>query len=248
VYDASYTARGSSSYAWTQGFQGMFFDATSGLDKSRGRPGYSPTLGRWVTTDPSQYSAGDVNLFRFVGNNPTNGIDPSGLVWVPTGGRMIAPVTQGPRYSIVSGYTHHLTGNPVLPYNRPSPFGRYVDYTVAPPPPHPLAPLFRWVADYDHNALVRREFTDPAPVVYYTEEIWINGAVPVPVPVPVPGQPPVPITITEPCPSPGKRPGFWDMPEDPLYEIGKGAAAGTLIFVGAYTVWAWGPPVAGGQL
>jgi hypothetical protein len=40
---------------------------------------YSPTLGRFITKDPSGFQAGDVNLYRFVGNNPTNATDPSGL-------------------------------------------------------------------------------------------------------------------------------------------------------------------------
>jgi hypothetical protein len=40
---------------------------------------YSPTLGRFITTDPAGFQAGDVNLYRFVEDNPTNLLDPSGL-------------------------------------------------------------------------------------------------------------------------------------------------------------------------
>jgi uncharacterized protein RhaS with RHS repeats len=40
---------------------------------------YSPTLGRWTTQDPLGFAAGDVNLYRAVGNGPTNATDPSGL-------------------------------------------------------------------------------------------------------------------------------------------------------------------------
>jgi hypothetical protein len=40
---------------------------------------YSPTLGRFVTKDPIGFQAGDVNLYRFVENDPTNATDPSGL-------------------------------------------------------------------------------------------------------------------------------------------------------------------------
>jgi RHS repeat-associated protein len=40
---------------------------------------YSPTLGRWLTNDPIGFSAGDVNTFRYVGNGPTNKLDPLGL-------------------------------------------------------------------------------------------------------------------------------------------------------------------------
>jgi RHS repeat-associated protein len=39
---------------------------------------YSPTLGRFVSEDPLGFAAGDVNLYSYVGNSPTNGIDPMG--------------------------------------------------------------------------------------------------------------------------------------------------------------------------
>jgi len=40
---------------------------------------YSPTDGRFDSEDPLGFKAGDRNLFRYVHNTPTNGIDPSGL-------------------------------------------------------------------------------------------------------------------------------------------------------------------------
>jgi RHS repeat-associated protein len=40
---------------------------------------YDAVIGRWLQMDPMEFGAGDVNLFRYVGNNPTNATDPSGL-------------------------------------------------------------------------------------------------------------------------------------------------------------------------
>jgi RHS repeat-associated protein len=41
---------------------------------------YSPDLGRFLQTDPIRFSVGDVNLYRYVSNNPVNLIDPDGLM------------------------------------------------------------------------------------------------------------------------------------------------------------------------
>lgn len=40
---------------------------------------YDASTGRWLSEDPIGFSAGDANLYRYVGNGPTNGTDPSGL-------------------------------------------------------------------------------------------------------------------------------------------------------------------------
>jgi hypothetical protein len=36
-------------------------------------------MGRFISRDPIGYDAGDINLYRFVGNNPYGGLDPMGL-------------------------------------------------------------------------------------------------------------------------------------------------------------------------
>ena len=40
---------------------------------------YDPSIGRWLEEDPLGFEAGDANLYRYVGNGPTNKIDPYGL-------------------------------------------------------------------------------------------------------------------------------------------------------------------------
>lgn len=47
---------------------------------------YDPSLGRWLTPDPIEYEGGDVNLYGFVSNEPTNATDPSGLREKPNEG------------------------------------------------------------------------------------------------------------------------------------------------------------------
>jgi len=78
IYSPDYsTVRTSSSYAMNYLFQGMRYDATSGLYEADAR-WFSPTLQRWTSLDPKRYGAGDVNLYRMEGNSPVNNLDPSG--------------------------------------------------------------------------------------------------------------------------------------------------------------------------
>ena len=62
----------------TIGFTGRYVDPATGKQWHRGR-WYDPETGTWESEDPSGFGGGDVNLGRYVGNGPTNGIDPSGL-------------------------------------------------------------------------------------------------------------------------------------------------------------------------
>jgi RHS repeat-associated protein len=64
-------------------YTGRYFEATTGLQYNRSR-WYNPLLGRWMNPDPLGFAAGDSNLYRYVGNSPTNYTDPSGLDWSDT--------------------------------------------------------------------------------------------------------------------------------------------------------------------
>jgi len=43
---------------------------------------YHAQLGRFISRDPIGYDGGDANLYRYVGNRPTNAVDPSGLTFI----------------------------------------------------------------------------------------------------------------------------------------------------------------------
>ncbi|MBM4092314.1 MAG: RHS repeat-associated core domain-containing protein, partial [Planctomycetes bacterium] len=60
------------------GFAGREADSESDLLYYRARY-YDPGLGQFLSEDPARFEAGDVNLRRYVGNSPTNTIDPTGL-------------------------------------------------------------------------------------------------------------------------------------------------------------------------
>jgi RHS repeat-associated protein len=66
-------------------FAGRPFEARTGLSDNRAR-WYEPATGRFVNEDPSGFKGGDANLFRYVGNDPVNQVDPSGLGAVWTSG------------------------------------------------------------------------------------------------------------------------------------------------------------------
>ena len=40
---------------------------------------FDPTEGRWLSKDPIGLLAGDVNFYRYVGDNPVGLVDPWGL-------------------------------------------------------------------------------------------------------------------------------------------------------------------------
>jgi len=64
------------------GFAGMERDPVTGLNLAVERV-ENPATGRWDSQDPLEFSAGDANLYRYVGGAPTGEEDPSGLADAP---------------------------------------------------------------------------------------------------------------------------------------------------------------------
>jgi RHS repeat-associated protein len=60
------------------GFAGMEFDPVTGLYYDHARY-YDAVIGRFVEQDPKGFAAGDTNLYRYVGNEPTVENDRTGL-------------------------------------------------------------------------------------------------------------------------------------------------------------------------
>ena len=60
------------------GFTGRPLDKGTGLQNNLNR-WYDSSVGRWISQDPTGFTAGDTNEYRYVGNSPANATDPSGL-------------------------------------------------------------------------------------------------------------------------------------------------------------------------
>ena len=59
------------------GYDGQYWDAYAGSYYCQAR-WYSPSTGRYQSEDPTGFSAGDANLYRYVFNDPVNFVDPTG--------------------------------------------------------------------------------------------------------------------------------------------------------------------------
>jgi RHS repeat-associated protein len=60
------------------GFAGGLYDADTGLVRFGARD-YDPEVGRWTAKDPILFEGGQANLYVYVGNDPVNLLDSSGL-------------------------------------------------------------------------------------------------------------------------------------------------------------------------
>jgi RHS repeat-associated protein len=59
-------------------FTGQQLDSATGLQHQDHRE-YNPSTQRWMSQDSLGFAAGDANLYRYVANNSTSWIDPSGM-------------------------------------------------------------------------------------------------------------------------------------------------------------------------
>jgi RHS repeat-associated protein len=75
---ANWSTESGSAYAWNYLFQAGRLDAITDDYNFRNRD-YSPTLYRWLESDPIGFAGGQTNLYAGEGDNPTNGSDPTGL-------------------------------------------------------------------------------------------------------------------------------------------------------------------------
>lgn len=68
-------------YAFRHGFAGGKQDLATGRVHFRNRD-YDPVLARWISRDPIGYIGSEWNLYEYVGSNPVNRQDPSGLWFI----------------------------------------------------------------------------------------------------------------------------------------------------------------------
>ena len=80
VLDASGNPRAgnASAFGWQYLFQGGRQDPVTGWYHFQNRD-LIPAEGQWAEKDPMGFAAGDLNLYRFVENDPSSYTDPSGL-------------------------------------------------------------------------------------------------------------------------------------------------------------------------
>jgi RHS repeat-associated protein len=72
------TSQSNANFQIVFGFTGVYFDTTTTFSYHRNR-WYDPHTGRWLSEDPIGIRGGDTNFQRYVGNDPINVIDPTGL-------------------------------------------------------------------------------------------------------------------------------------------------------------------------
>jgi len=75
------------------GYAGGLYDRDTGLTRFGARD-YDPGVGRWTAKDPVGFGGGDSNHYIYVGDNPINSADPTGLL-DPCGGFLYSKEAYG---------------------------------------------------------------------------------------------------------------------------------------------------------
>jgi RHS repeat-associated protein len=94
-------------------FAGMQYDSTTGIYYDHARY-YDAAIGRFMSQDPMGFAAGDANLYRYVGNSPTDMTDLSGLgslgdlVWQARL-RLTVPPPAGESWNVQNGVGNSST-------------------------------------------------------------------------------------------------------------------------------------------
>ncbi|MGM0557011.1 MAG: RHS repeat-associated core domain-containing protein [Myxococcota bacterium] len=79
------------------GFAGGLYDPATELVRFGARD-YDPHTGRWTASDPIGFAGGDGNLYAYVGGDPVNLVDPSGLLFnfaTGAGGAVLGGIANG---------------------------------------------------------------------------------------------------------------------------------------------------------
>ena len=94
VTDANYNPRSQSAFGWQYLHQGGRLDPVTGWYNFRNRD-LIATEGRWAERDPLGFAAGSLDLYGYVGSNPTNRLDPEGLSWISSASRFFRQAIVG---------------------------------------------------------------------------------------------------------------------------------------------------------
>jgi RHS repeat-associated protein len=110
------------------GFAGGLYDRDTQFLRFGARD-YDAEVGRWTSKDPIHFHGGDTNLFAYVGSNPVEDIDPTGLMRGPRpyespyGRPLYLPSTREIRRQ------DNLPKGPPVPVLRPERIERYEPYS-----------------------------------------------------------------------------------------------------------------------
>src|SRR5262249_26864015 len=91
-------------------YTGREYNSETGLQYNRARY-YDSGTGRWISQDPLGFKAGDRNLYRYVGNSPTNAMDPSGKIVPLIVGGIIAGALLLGAAGYIGYQSYQSTGN-----------------------------------------------------------------------------------------------------------------------------------------